>query len=243
VEALVIVPTYNERDNLPVIARELLALPGIGLMIVDDRSPDGTGVIADRLAAEHPSRVTVMHRTGVRGFGRSYIDGMQQAIARGTAPLICQMDADLSHLPADLPALLAAAHEADLVIGSRYVAGGRVVNWPKRRLALSAFANHYVRSFTGMTVHDVTSGFRCWRREILDRIPLGDLRSDGYAFQVEMTWHAHRAGARIVEVPITFVERRQGQSKLSWRVIAESAILPLRLAARRLPRNHARGTI
>jgi dolichol-phosphate mannosyltransferase len=243
VDALVILPTYNERDNLPIIARELLAIAGVRLMVVDDRSPDGTGGLADAIAAADPARVMVMHRSGPRGLGRSYIDGMQHALANTRAPLVCQMDADLSHLPSDLPALLAAAREADLVIGSRYVPGGEVVNWPKRRVLLSTFANHYVRTFTGMTVQDVTSGFRCWRRELLERIPLGGLHSDGYAFQVEMTWHAHRAAGRIVEVPVTFVERRQGQSKLSWRVIAESAILPLRLAARRLPGNRARCTI
>jgi dolichol-phosphate mannosyltransferase len=243
VDALVIVPTYNERENLPLIASELLAIDGVSLLVVDDQSPDGTGEIADALAAAHPARVSVLHRTGVRGLGRSYIDGMQHALAHTRAPLICQMDADLSHLPADLPSLVAASREADLVLGSRYVPGGTVVNWPKRRVLLSTFANHYVRALTGITVHDVTSGFRCWRRALLDRIPLAGLRSDGYAFQVEMTWHAHRAGGRMIEVPITFVERRQGQSKLSWRVIAESAVLPLRLAARRLPGNRARCTI
>jgi dolichol-phosphate mannosyltransferase len=243
VDALVIVPTYNERDNLPIIARELLAIDGVSLLVVDDRSPDGTGEIADALVAAHPSRVRVMHRSGPRGLGRSYIDGMQHALAQTSAPLICQMDADLSHLPSDLPALLSAARGADLVIGSRYIPGGEVVNWPRRRVLLSTFANHYVRTLTGMKVQDVTSGFRCWRRAMLDRIPLHGLHSDGYAFQVEMTWHAHRHSGRILEVPVTFVERRQGQSKLSWRVIAESAVLPLRLAARRLPGNRARCTI
>jgi dolichol-phosphate mannosyltransferase len=159
------------------------------------------------------------------------------------APLICQMDADLSHLPLDLPKLLNAAANADLVIGSRYIPGGRIVNWPRHRVLLSTFANSYVRTWTGLSVRDVTSGFRCWRRETLLRIPLARLRSDGYAFQVEMTWHAHAGGARIVEVPVTFVERRQGQSKLSGRVILESVILPLRLATRRLPGNRARCTI
>ncbi len=241
--ALVIVPTYNERDNLPVIARELLALPGIALMVVDDGSPDGTGGIADALSRENPTRVMAVHRTGTRGLGRSYIDGMQRALGTTDAPLICQMDADLSHLPSDLPALLDAASGADLVIGSRYVRGGRVVNWPTRRVLLSTVANEYVRWITRIDVRDVTAGFRCWQRHLLTRIPLADLRSDGYAFQVEMTWHARRAGGRIVEVPITFVERRQGQSKLSGRVIAESVLLPLRLAARRLPGNRARCTI
>jgi len=243
VRALVIIPTYNERDNLPVITQQLLAIPGIHVMVVDDRSPDGTGDIADTLVAAQPDRITVIHRTGARGFGRSYMEGMQYALLHTDAPLICQMDADLSHLPSELPRLLDAAASADLVIGSRYVRGGRVVNWPRRRILLSTFANQYVRMLTRMPVRDVTSGFRCWRRDTLIRIPLAALRSDGYAFQVETTWHAQRAGARIVEVPVTFVERRQGQSKLSGRVIAESAVLPLRLAAQRLPGNRARCTL
>ncbi|MGH9348937.1 MAG: polyprenol monophosphomannose synthase [Vicinamibacterales bacterium] len=230
--ALVIVPTYNERETLPVIVRELLAIPGVHLMVVDDGSPDGTGSIAEGLAMTHADRVAVLRRTGARGLGRSYIEGMRRALATTGAPLICQMDADLSHLPSDLPALVGAATHADLVIGSRYVAGGRVVNWPRRRVLLSTLANHYVRGLTGVAVRDVTSGFRCWRRETLARIPLADLRSDGYAFQVEMTWHARRTGARIVEVPITFVERRQGRSKLSGRVVLESIVLPWRLARR-----------
>ena len=241
--ALVIVPTYNERENVRTIAEELLVHPDLELTIVDDGSPDGTGAIADGLASEHPGRVTVIHRTGTRGLGRSYVDGMRYALANSDADLICQMDADLSHLPSDLPRLLAAAADADLVIGSRYVPGGRVVNWPKRRVLLSTVANRYVRVLTRLDVRDITSGFRCWRRTTLEQIPLVQLRSDGYAFQVEMTWHAGRAGARIVEVPITFVERRQGKSKLSGRVIAESVLLPLRLAMRRLPGNRARCTI
>ncbi len=241
--ALVIVPTYNERDNLPVITQELLAVPGVHVMIVDDHSPDGTGDIANTLAAAQPDRIAVIHRTGARGLGRSYVEGMQHALLHSNAPLICQMDADLSHLPSELPRLLDAAARADLVIGSRYVRGGRVVNWPRRRILLSTFANHYVRMLTCMPVRDVTSGFRCWRRETLRRVPLASLQSDGYAFQVETTWHAHAEGARIVEVPVTFVERRQGQSKLSGGVIAESVFLPLRLAARRLPGNRGRCTI
>lgn len=231
--ALVIVPTYNERDNLPALARELLALPDVRILVVDDGSPDGTGAIADTLVAEHPQRVRVIHRRGARGLGLSYVDGMREALIDRSAELVCQMDADFSHLPSDLPRLLDAARESDLVIGSRYVPGGRVVNWPARRVLLSAFANAYVRLLTRMRVRDVTSGFRCWRRDTLLRMPLADLRSDGYAFQVEMTWYAGRIDSRITEVPITFVERRQGQSKLSGRVITEAALLPWRLAGRR----------
>jgi dolichol-phosphate mannosyltransferase len=244
VRALVIVPTYNERDNLPMLAQELLAVPDVHLLVVDDGSPDGTGDVADTLAAsQSDGRIAVVHRTGRRGLGRSYIEGMQHALLHTDAPLICQMDADFSHLPSELPRLLDATASADLVIGSRYVRGGRVVNWPRRRILLSTVANHYVRLLTQMPVHDVTSGFRCWRRDTLLRLPLAALHSDGYAFQVEMTWHARAAGARIAEVPVTFVERRQGQSKLSGRVIVESVFLPLRLAARRLPGSRARCTL
>ena len=247
-KTVVIVPTYNERNNLPVIAGELLDLPDLRVMIVDDRSPDGTGQIADEIAARHPGRVSVLHRNDVRGFGRSYVDGMRAALSAG-ADLIVQMDADHSHDPADVPRMISAAADADLVIGSRYVPGGRIVNWPLHRLVLSAGANRYIRALTGLDVHDVTSGFRCWRREILLRIPFERIVSDGYAFQVEMTWHASRSGSRIREVPITFVERRQGVSKLSSRVILESAILPWRLAVRpvtassALPGTRGRGTV
>jgi dolichol-phosphate mannosyltransferase len=246
-QTVVIVPTYNERDTLPVVGRELLDFPDLRLMIVDDRSPDGTGTVADAIAARHPGRVSVLHRDGVRGLGRSYVDGMRAALSTD-ADLIVQMDADHSHDPADVPRMISAAAHADLVIGSRYVAEGRIVNWPLHRLILSAGANRYIRVLTGLDVHDITSGFRCWRREALLRIPLERIASDGYAFQVEMTWHATRAGSRIREVPITFVERRQGVSKLSGRVILESAVLPWRLAARRvvpsaLPGTRGRGTV
>lgn len=227
---LVVVPTYNERDNLPLLAKALLGF-GHHVLVVDDASPDGTGEVADRLAAESGGQLRVRHRHGPRGLGRSYVDGLTEAL--GTpATCICQMDADFSHDPADVARLAAAAAHADLAIGSRYVPGGELRNWSKRRRVLSAFANAYVRAITRLPVHDVTSGFRCWRRELLARLPLHRVSSDGYAFQVEMTWLAHAAGARIEEVPITFVERRQGTSKLSSGVIAESALLPWRLAAR-----------
>jgi dolichol-phosphate mannosyltransferase len=227
---LVIVPTYNERDNLPVIVERLLALRDVRVLVVDDASPDGTGEVADRLAAAN-GRVSVLHRAGPRGFGRSYAEAMQQALGTD-ATHICQIDADLSHDPADVPRLLAAAADADLVIGSRYVRGGSLQNWAMHRVALSAFANRYVRAITRLPVRDLTSGFRCWRRELLARLPLQAIVSDGYAFLVELAWEAHRAGGRIVEVPITFVERRQGSSKMSGRVIVESMLLPWQLVAR-----------
>jgi len=228
---LVIVPTYNERDNLSALLGQLLVLNGLRILVVDDSSPDGTGRIADEYAAANRSRVQVLHRTGKRGLGRSYIDGMYLAL-RTDATHICQMDADLSHNPLDVPRLIAATEQAEFAIGSRYVPGGRIENWPARRRMLSAFANRYIRAITKLTIRDCTSGFRCWRREALEQLPLASIRSEGYSFIVELAWEASKAGFRCGEIPITFVERRKGASKLSARVIMESAILPWRLAAR-----------
>jgi dolichol-phosphate mannosyltransferase len=231
VSALVVIPTYNERDNLPRVIAGVLAHDGVRALIVDDASPDGTGQVADGLAAASGGRVEVMHRSGPRGLGRSYIDGLTRALATDAA-YVCQMDADLSHDPRDIPRLVAAAGAADMVIGSRYVHGGRIENWPLRRRILSRGANAYIRTITGVPTHDNTSGFRCWRREALARMPLDGIVSDGYAFLVELMWEAHRAGCHITEVPITFVERRAGASKLSGGVLFESALLPWRLALR-----------
>jgi len=214
-----------------VLVPRLLALDSLRVLIVDDGSPDGTGAVADRLAAASGGRLMVMHRTGPRGLGRSYVDGMQAAVLTGVRR-VCQMDADLSHDPIDLVRLIAAGASADLVIGSRYVPGGTLHNWPRRRVWLSAVANWYVRAVTGLRIRDCTSGFRCWSRDLLARLPLAEIVSDGYAFQVEMAFEARRAGATIVEAPISFVERRQGSSKLSWSVIAESIWMPWRLVAR-----------
>ena len=230
--AVVIIPTYNERENLPPLVEALLHHDGVRVLVVDDQSPDGTGEVADELARTHPGRVDVLHRTTRRGFGRSYVDGIRRAIASG-ADLICQMDADFSHDPARLPDLLAAADHADLVIGSRYVPGGAVVNWPRRRLLLSRFANMYVRGITHVEARDCTSGYRCWRRDALASLPLDQFVSDGYSFLVEMLFVASRQGRRVLEVPITYVERREGQSKMSRGVILESAITPWRLIAAR----------
>jgi len=229
---LVVIPTYNERDNLPILARGVLAYPGFRMLVVDDGSPDGTGQVADGLATEYPGRVEVMHRTGKRGLGRSYVDGLRHALATTDAEFICQMDADLSHNPEYLPAMTAAAANADLVIGSRYLNGVSVVNWPLHRIFLSAFGNRYIRIVTGLSAADCTSGYRCWRREALARLPLDTMVSDGYAFLVEMLFVAARNGARITEVPIIFVERRQGQSKLSSNVLLESLVMPWRLTLR-----------
>jgi dolichol-phosphate mannosyltransferase len=233
-KALVVTPTYNERDNLPVLVEGILRHDGFHVLVVDDGSPDGTGAVADQLAAAHPGRVEVLHRTGARGLGRSYVDGLQRAL-RTDADLIFQMDADLSHNPEYLPALAAAAQQYDMVIGSRYLHGVSVVNWPLRRIFLSAFANRYIRAITGLSPRDCTSGYRCWRREALARIPLDRVFSDGYAFLVEMLFEARRAGCRFGEVPIIFVERRQGQSKVSGSVLMESLITPWRLILRKSP--------
>jgi dolichol-phosphate mannosyltransferase len=228
--ALVLIPTYNERQNLPVIVQGVLAHPETRVLVIDDGSPDGTGQLADDLAATYPGRLTVMHRTGARGLGRSYLDGFRAAVA-SDADLVCQMDADLSHDPHFLPSLFAsAASGAGLTIGSRYMAGGRVENWPVHRKILSAFANIYIRTITGLRVRDCTSGYRCWRREALALIPLDHITSDGYSFLVEVTYQAALAGVRIAETPIVFVERRQGSSKLSTSVLVESLFTPLRLA-------------
>jgi glycosyltransferase involved in cell wall biosynthesis len=226
--ALVIVPTYNERNNLPVLVAGLMMHEGVRVLVVDDQSPDGTGAVADGLAGEYPGRVEVMHRTGRRGFGRSYIDGMKRALAE-PVDVLCQMDADLSHDPKQLPELIAAAADADVVIGSRYIAGGAVVNWPRRRRLLSRIANTYIRAVTRLDARDCTSGYRCWRRAALASLPLDRFFSDGYSFLVEMLFVAERRGCRIAEVPITFVERREGESKVSRAVLIESAITPWRL--------------
>lgn len=228
--ALVLIPTYNERENLPLVVAGVLAHPDTRVLVIDDGSPDGTGQLADDLARQHAGRLSVMHRTGARGLGRSYLDGFRAALETDH-DVVCQMDADLSHDPRFLPALIAsAASGAGLTIGSRYVAGGRVENWPARRVMLSAFANSYIRTATGLTVRDCTSGFRCWRREALARLPLDRITSEGYSFLVEVTFQAATAGLTIAEVPIVFVERRQGVSKLSASVLAESLVTPWRLA-------------
>jgi dolichol-phosphate mannosyltransferase len=225
---LVIVPTYNERANLPIVTEGLMRHANVRLLVVDDQSPDGTGDIAEELARQYPGRIDVMHRTGRRGLGRSYVDGFRAALA-GTDELICQMDADLSHDPEQLQALVAGASGADLVIGSRYVAGGSIVNWPLRRLFLSRFANRYIRTVTRLRARDCTSGYRCWRRATVATLPLDRISSDGYSFLVETLFMAARRGARVAEVPITFVERRRGESKLSSGVLIESVLMPWRL--------------
>ena len=230
---LVVIPTYNERDNIePLLARLHAAVPEADALIVDDGSPDGTGELADKLARTYPDRVEVLHRIANRGLGRSYVDGIRAALHR-PVDVICQMDSDLSHDPRQLRALIAATEHADVVIGSRYIPGGAIVNWPLQRRLLSRFANTYIRLVTRMSARDCTSGYRCWRRDALASIPLDQTGSEGYSFLVEMIFAASVAGLKFAEVPITFVERRLGVSKLSKGVLIESAITPWRLIASR----------
>jgi dolichol-phosphate mannosyltransferase len=230
--ALVIVPTFNERENLPVLTKALMEYPEVSMLVVDDNSPDGTGGLADELARAYPGRIEVMHRTERPGLGRSYVDGIRSVLNR-PVDVICQMDSDLSHDPRHLRDLIAASERADVVIGSRYIPGGAVVNWPLRRRLLSRFANSYIRLVTRLSARDCTSGYRCWRREALASVPLEQSGSEGYSFLVEMLFAASAAGLTFAEVPITFVERRQGESKLSNAVLLESAITPWRLIASR----------
>jgi dolichol-phosphate mannosyltransferase len=228
----VVIATYNERDNLAALASAILQHDGYRVIVVDDDSPDGTGALADELAATYTGRLTVIHRTSARGLGRSLVAGLKQALTDG-AELIFQMDADFSHDPKYLPDMASAAADADLVLGSRYLHGVSVVNWPLYRIILSSFANQYVRSVIGLEEKDCTTGFRCWRRDALARMPLDTLVADGYAFLVEQLFLARQQGCRIREIPIIFVERREGASKLSSSVLLESVIVPWRLRLRR----------
>ena len=232
-EAWLILPTYNEAENVgPIVAAagEVLsraAPEGFRVLVVDDGSPDGTGELADRLAAEH-DWVSVLHRTEKAGIGPAYIAGFRHALARG-AGYVMEMDSDFSHDPADLARLLDAVHEgADLALGSRYVDGGGVLNWGLLRRVISEGGSTYARVVLGLHVKDLTGGFKCFRREVLEAISLADVRSRGYAFQVELTYRAVQAGFRVVEVPIVFRDRELGTSKMSWRIAAEAMwLVPL----------------
>jgi len=221
---LVIVPTYNERDALPhAIRRTRQAVPDADILVVDDASPDGTGDLADAAAATDPA-VHVLHRTAKEGLGRAYVAGFGWALARDYE-LVVEMDADGSHRAEDLPALLARASrpdEPDLVLGSRWVPGGEVVNWPTHREVLSRGGNLWVRLALGLPVQDATGGFRVYRAATLRRLPLEEIESQGYCFQVDMTWRVQRDGGTIVELPITFVERNEGQSKMSRAIVLEA---------------------
>ena len=221
---LVVIPTYNERDNLePLLTRLHATLPDVDALVVDDGSPDGTGELADKLAADDP-RVRVLHRPAKAGLGAAYLAGFETALAGGYR-LVVEMDADGSHAPEDLPALLAALDEgsgAEVVLGSRYVPGGRVVNWPAYRNWISRGGNLYSRLALGVGIRDITGGYRVFRREVLEALPLDAVESQGYCFQVDLAWRALQAGFRVVEVPITFTERERGASKMSNGIVAEA---------------------
>ncbi|MGZ5323646.1 MAG: polyprenol monophosphomannose synthase [Solirubrobacterales bacterium] len=238
-EVWVVLPTYNEAENLERIAAAILErLPERRrLLIVDDSSPDGTGRIADRLAAERDD-VEVLHRQAKEGIGPAYIAGFRRALAGG-ADLIIEMDADFSHDPAYLPQLLRAIENADLVIGSRYVPGGGVTEWGKVRRFISRGGSSYARAMLGLEVRDLTGGFKCFRREVLEAIDLDAVTAKGYAFQVEMTYRAIQAGFRVVEVPIVFRDRTQGNSKMSRAIFAEAI---WRVPAMRVRRQRVRGS-
>ncbi|MBI4327038.1 MAG: polyprenol monophosphomannose synthase [Chloroflexi bacterium] len=238
-ETVVIVPTFNERDNLPSVAQRILALPvPVDLLVVDDNSPDGTGQLAEELAAKHP-QLHVLHRTEKNGLGRAYCAGFAWALERDYQ-FICEMDGDLSHNPDDIARLLEAVQEADLVLGSRYCNGIRVINWPLGRLMLSKSAAKYVQVVTGMPFSDPTGGFKCFRRSALESIDLQAIRSNGYSFQIEMTHKIWRQGLRIAEVPIIFTDRFQGTSKMSGHIVREAFFMVWRLwlqnGLRRSPR-------
>jgi dolichol-phosphate mannosyltransferase len=228
----VILPTYNERPNLePLVSAlrtELDRCAGDhSILIVDDHSPDGTGEVADRLAASDP-HVRVLHGAGKRGLGRAYLAGFRHALEEGAA-IVIEMDADFSHHPGDLPRLLDASRDADLVIGSRYVPGGGVRNWGSARRFVSRGGCWYARTVLGVDVRDLTGGFKCFRRAVLEALDLEGVRSEGYAFQVELTYRALRAGFRVKEIPIVFSERRAGESKMSRRILLEAIAMVPRL--------------
>ncbi len=227
--ALVIIPTYNERENLPRIVPEVLAQdPRLEVLVVDDNSPDGTGRLADQLAAAEP-RVHVLHREGKQGLGKAYVAGFRWAIAE-RVDYVYEMDADFSHDPAHLTDFLREIADADLIIGSRYLEGRvTVVNWPIGRLLLSYFANVYARRVTGLRLWDSTGGFKCYRRAVLEAIDLDAVRSNGYSFQIEMSFRAWRRGFRLREIPITFTDRAEGHSKMSRSIIWEAVGMVWRL--------------
>lgn len=222
----VVLPTYNEAPNLPGLVSALfdLSLENLSVIVVDDASPDGTGMLAEQLALRHPGQLTVLHRPGKLGLGSAYLEGFKRALAAG-AQAIAQMDSDFSHPPEKLVEMLAALQDADLVIGSRYVAGGSVDHdWPLWRKSLSAFGNLYARAILAFPVRDATGGFRIWRRETLEKMPLGRVCATGYAFQIEMAYLASRMGFRHTEIPIYFKDRRWGESKMSFSIQREAAL-------------------
>jgi dolichol-phosphate mannosyltransferase len=231
-QVLVVIPTYNERENLgPIVARLHEAQPEVHALVVDDGSPDGTGELADQMAAAD-DRVHVLHRTEKAGLGAAYVAGFGWALERDYG-VIVEMDADGSHGPEDLPRLLDALTDADLVLGSRYVPGGRVVNWPKYRELISRGGGLYSRLALGAKVRDITGGFKAFRREVLEKINIQSVASQGYCFQIDLTWRTIEAGFEVVEVPITFTERAIGQSKMSGNIVREALWRVTKWGARR----------
>src|SRR5689334_18172821 len=224
-KAIVVVPTYNERENIENLVKSVRSQSGnIDVLVVDDNSPDGTGEVAEELAARFPGNVSVLHRKAKEGLGPAYLAGFQHVLANTDHDLIIQMDADLSHDPAYLPAFIEAAKTYDLVLGSRYVKGISVVNWDFKRLLLSKTASRYVRIVTGLPFTDLTGGFKCWRRRTLEGIGLRKVSARGYIFQTEMTYRAHRMGFRVGEIPIIFYERNLGRSKINGPIIIEALL-------------------
>ena len=219
-EALVCLPTYNERENLPALIEEILHTAPVDILVIDDNSPDGTGAVADGIAAREP-RVSVLHRSGKLGLGTAYVAAFQHGLAKGYR-LLLEMDADFSHQPRYLPELLRAADAADVVLGSRYIAGGGTENWGLTRQAISRGGSWYARTLLGLPVRDVTGGFKCFRREVLEAIDLTKVKTTGYAFQIELTYRAHKQGFRVLEVPIVFCERQAGRSKMDRAIVAEA---------------------
>jgi dolichol-phosphate mannosyltransferase len=229
VESLVVIPTYNERDNIERVVGELLSLPlDLHVLVVDDKSPDGTGTFVEEWTRRDP-RVHVLHRPGKLGLGGAYSTGFKWALANTDARYLFEMDADFSHDPQAVPCFLDRIADADLVVGSRYVKGVTVVNWPLSRLILSITANVYTRIVTGMPLHDATAGFKCFRRRVIEALPLDQIKSDGYSFQIEMHFHVWKRGFRIVEMPIIFTDRLVGQSKMSRRIVWEAAFMVWKL--------------
>ncbi|MBI5417336.1 polyprenol monophosphomannose synthase [Candidatus Poribacteria bacterium] len=228
-KAFVVIPTYNEKENIRQITEAILNLnPPFTVLIIDDNSPDGTGEIADKLQKEFPERVHVIHNPGKMGLGRAYISGFKYALSNG-ADYIFEMDADFSHDPEKLPCFLENIHDCDIVVGSRYVNGVSVVNWPLRRLILSILANYYARIITGLKIKDITTGFKCFRREVLENIKLDEINSGGYSFQIEMNYRAAEKGFKIKEIPIIFVDRNAGSSKMSKAIVREAMIMVWKL--------------
>jgi dolichol-phosphate mannosyltransferase len=219
---VVVIPTYNEIENLPLLVPEVLSQdPGIEILVVDDDSPDGTGKLADDLAREQPGRVRVLHREGKRGLGPAYRDGLRRALDLG-ADYVVQMDADFSHPPTALPILLEEIQSHDVVLGSRYLKGITVINWPIERILISYFGNKYARLVTGLPISDTTGGLRCIRRGLLEKIGFERIRSDGYAFQIEMNYRFFKHRARVKEIPFFFLDRERGVSKLTLRITVEA---------------------